>query len=342
MQVLIMNLIELATEIGLNLTRNGASYSSPCPDCGGKDRFIIWPSDRYWCRQCGKHGDAIQFCRDFLGLTYAEACKKLNLEKKNYSVPSRTTELKIAKAPSLIWQEKALSFTNGAHLNLMSSQQHLSMLEDRMLSVETIRRYRLGLSINCKGYQSKDFFLDRSCWGLPEEFKTDRTIKKLWLPYGLVIPSFDAGGQIVKLKIRRLEWHATDKLPKYVEVTGSMQVPSLFGHRSHPTAVLVESEIDAMLIQQEAYDLCNSIALGGASKRPDAAMHEFLWNVPLILFALDFDNAGKKQYGFWRQRYSNLRAWPIPITKSPGDAFKNGVCLRQWIANGISHYNSPV
>lgn len=339
-----MDLIELLKEIGINPTRNGASYSSPCPNCGGKNRFIAWPSNRYWCRQCRKGGDAIQFCRDFLGLTYAEACKKLNLEKKSYSlsIPSKPSELKIAKTPPLIWQEKALSFTNWAHLNLMNSPQHLSMLEDRMLSVETIRKYRLGLCINHKGTPSKDYFLPRSSWGLPEEFKTDGTIKKLWLPYGLVIPSFEPCGQIVKLKIRRIEWHTKDKLPKYVEVTGSMQKPSLFGHDRHLCALLVESEFDAILIQQEACELCSSIALGGAGKRADAETHEFLRNVPLILYALDFDEAGSKQYRFWRDTYPNLRAWPVPITKSPGDAFKNGVSILQWISDGISQYNPAV
>jgi len=88
--------------------------------------------------------------------------------------------------------------------------------------------------------------------------------------------------------------------------------------------------------------LCNSIALGGAGKRADAATHEFLRNVPLILFALDFDEAGKKQFRFWRQSYSNLRAWPVPLTKSPGDAFKNGVSLRQWIIDGISQYKNKL
>jgi DNA primase len=336
-----MNLIELAKETGMYLTRTGASYSSSCPNCGGKDRFIVWPSNKYWCRQCGKHGDAIQFCKDFLGLSYAEACKKLNLEKKNHSLSilSKHREFRIAKAPPLTWQEKALSFTNWAHLNLMNNPQHLSMLQDRMLTVATIKKYRLGLCINHKGSPSKDFFLHRSTWGLPEEFKMDGAIKKLWLPHGWVIPSFESCGQIIKLKIRRLDWHANEKLPKYVEVTGSMQKPSLFGYDNHLPTVLVESEFDAILVQQEACDLCNSIALGGAAKRADAVTQGFLRNVPLILFALDFDEAGKRQYGFWRQNYTNLRAWPVPVTKSPGDAFKDGINIRQWVIDGIFQYN---
>ena len=40
--------------------------------------------------------------------------------------------------------------------------------------------------------------------------------------------------------------------------------------------MIVESELDAMLIQQEASDLVCSVALGGVSKKPDAEVHEWL------------------------------------------------------------------
>ena len=38
-----------------------AEWSSPCPKCGGEDRFVIFAAngvhgDRYWCRQCGLKG----------------------------------------------------------------------------------------------------------------------------------------------------------------------------------------------------------------------------------------------------------------------------------------------
>lgn len=49
-------------------------YCSPCPFCGGTDRLRCWPArDRFWCRQCGKKGDVVQFLRDRDGLTFVEA-----------------------------------------------------------------------------------------------------------------------------------------------------------------------------------------------------------------------------------------------------------------------------
>ncbi|MDY7038361.1 MAG: helicase, partial [Thermodesulfobacteriota bacterium] len=59
----------------------GGEYQSACPGCGdggkGKksNRFHVWPEANhgegsYWCRQCGRAGDLIQFLRDFEGFGY--------------------------------------------------------------------------------------------------------------------------------------------------------------------------------------------------------------------------------------------------------------------------------
>ena len=59
----------------------GGEYHGPCPVCGGVDRFHIWPQQgehgSFWCRQCGKGGDAIAFLRTVDGLSYRDACTAL-------------------------------------------------------------------------------------------------------------------------------------------------------------------------------------------------------------------------------------------------------------------------
>jgi hypothetical protein len=67
---------------GITLKRvastNGGEYVSPCPDCEGDDRFLVWPhqgpNGRFWCRQCGKKGDLIEFLRWQKGMSFKEAC----------------------------------------------------------------------------------------------------------------------------------------------------------------------------------------------------------------------------------------------------------------------------
>src|SRR5260370_30594818 len=63
---------------------NGGEYWGHCPFCkGGTKRFHVWPHRAipgYWCRDCDAKGDAIQFLRDYTGMTYSEACEELGLE----------------------------------------------------------------------------------------------------------------------------------------------------------------------------------------------------------------------------------------------------------------------
>ena len=82
-----MHLISLIESDGGTLkkaaTTNGGEYCGACPFCGGKDRFRVWPgTGRYWCRSCGKSGDAIQYLRDRRGLSYVDACRYLGNEPK--------------------------------------------------------------------------------------------------------------------------------------------------------------------------------------------------------------------------------------------------------------------
>lgn len=338
-----MDLLELARDAGLTPRRTGKTYHSPCPACGGKDRFIIWHEDnRYWCRGCKRHGDAIQFCRDFLGMDYFEACKKLNLTialKGPRPVQRKLEKFSVAKRPSDLWLQKSLAFTLWCNEQLLRSPDDLSRLYERGLSIETIEKFHLGLCRDPLRKISIGFFRDRPLWGLEQEFNKSGKEKKLWLPYGIVIPYY-AEGLVVKLKIRRLDWHPNDPWPKYVEVSGSMQQPVWFGQNDQLPVIIVEAEFDAILIQQEAGELCSCLALGGATKKPDAATDLNLRKSPLLLFALDFDEAGKNEFLYWRETYPHHRAWPIPKTKSPGDAFKEGVNIRQWIFDGISQYGA--
>lgn len=68
-------------------------YHGPCPWCGGHDRFVVFANeDRYWCRGgekggagCGKKGDAIQYLRDYKGMSFQEA--KIYVGKSGIYVP---------------------------------------------------------------------------------------------------------------------------------------------------------------------------------------------------------------------------------------------------------------
>lgn len=66
---------------GVKLQRHARNeLCSPCPWCGGTDRFIYFQdTDRYWCRQCKKEGDAIQYLRDHRKMSFQDAEAYLGL-----------------------------------------------------------------------------------------------------------------------------------------------------------------------------------------------------------------------------------------------------------------------
>ena len=193
----------------------------------------------------------------------------------------------------------------------------------RGLTHESIKKNQLG-------WNPVQTFCRRADWGLEE------TEERQWvcLPPGIVIPIYE-GNDIRKLKIRKSEWKEGDFYGKYYEVPGSSNMLPIFGSLSCEVAILVEAEFDAMLVVQEAGDLCACVALGGAQKRPHPFLRQWLLNRKLILFALDFDEAGKREYSYWQQHYPNLEPWPVPEEKSPGDYFVKGGSLKAWVSAGV-------
>lgn len=213
----------------------------------------------------------------------------------------------------------------------MANKSAQEMLSVRGLSLDTVKAYRIG-------WNARDIYDNRQEWGLPIELKDSGMERTQWLPKGIVIPAFD-NGIPVKIKIRRTDWLKSDKLPKYVEVSGGQQRPVLYGDSSKPFVVL-ESELDAILIQQFASDVCCCVALGGVGKRPDKHLHDILQCARVILLSLDYDEAGIKEYSFWMSNYRNSRPWPASKGKSPGDSYKlYSVDLRQWVLEGLDLKN---
>lgn len=324
-----MNLLDLAKELGLDPRRTSASYGGeyhcPCPSCGGNDRFMFWPEeDRYWCRQCGAKGDAIQFCRDFQRLSFRSACIKVQKDPADINSRSRRqTDSAPIRVPSCSWESKAKSFAEKSAQRLLIDNMAMEPILQRGLSLDSIKKNQLG-------WNPIQAFYRRADWGLEE--KEDR--QWVCLPAGIVIPLFE-GKDIRKLKIRKSGWKEGDFYGKYYEVPGSSNMLPIFGNLSSEAAVIVEAEFDAMLVIQEAGDLCACVALGGAQKRPSHSLHQWLLNRKLILFALDFDEAGKGEYSYWQRHYPNHEPWPVPEEKSPGDYFSNGGSLRKWILSGL-------
>jgi hypothetical protein len=98
--------------------------------------------------------------------------------------------------------------------------------------------------------------------------------------------------------------------------------------------VVVESELDAILLDQVAGDITSIVALGTAHAKPDAAAAQLLNSALCILLATDFDDAGKSAVSWWKQTFPRSVRWPAPRGKDVSDALCRDINLRTWVIAG--------
>lgn len=174
-------------------------------------------------------------------------------------------------------------------------------------------------------------YAPRAAWGLPGVVREDGKPSPLWIPAGLVIPFFH-GTDVHRLRIRRTD---PGDGARYVAVSGSAMGPMLIETERRASAV-VESELDGLLLHQEAGDLAGAVALGSVTTRPDQTTDEAIRRADSVLLALDADEAGAREsWGWWRMHYPMARRWPPVFGKDPCEAWRGGLDLREWIAAGI-------
>jgi DNA primase len=291
--------------------------------------FRVWPeTGRYWCRACGKAGNEIDYLRERRGLSFKEACLFLGHNpglRKHSPQPAPSWSPREAAAPKELWHMKARNFLAIA-INSLWSKQGESIKDwlkaEKGLSDATIKKSMLG-------YSPMDIDEPRAAWGL-EPLLIDGLEQRQRIPKGLVIPLIKKN-KVMRLRIRR---DNPGKGPRYVVISGSSAAPLIID-QDNGAVVVVESELDAWLLSQEAGDLCSVVAMGNAQAKPDIEIDKLLQNVPVILISLDTDDTGMKaSWNFWRDNYQAKRC-PAIKGKDPSEARLNGLDLRGWIIAGM-------
>ncbi|WP_319406156.1 toprim domain-containing protein [uncultured Desulfosarcina sp.] len=250
---------------------------------------------------------------------------------RSTATPARAFTPRATAAPAEAWVEKANRLAADAHDRLLSDDEKLAWLAGRGITVDTVRLARLGWLSGENGKNCR--FRAREAWGLASEEKDGRK-KRLWIPRGLVIP-WPPEGDVRRIRIRRPDADLTENFTLRYYVMPGSDTGSLCLPGKMPAFVIVEAELDAWLCFQEAGDLCGAAAMGSSSTKPDGPAFEQLQASACILNALDFDKAGAQARTWWSTQFSQSRRWPVPAGKDPGDAYKAGVPIREWILAGL-------
>ena len=343
------DITSLYAEHGLTAKpKTSGELCGPCPWCGGKDRFTLFTGQgaeglgRYWCRQCGKGGDAIQFLRDLDGLSFQEAKAALGLSETprrlcRKEAPARTQPVftpNPVAPPGEVWQQRTAKIIFWATSQLRNNAEVQNWLQrERGLTLNTA----LGAGL---GWIPQDYYRPREAFGLSPEYKENGKPRRVWIPHGLSIPVMTDAGEFLRVKFR-VEPKEGQNRPKYIPLPQAEKctAPLVLKSRSGATAwQVVESELDALLLAQEAGHLVNVVAMGSASYRPDAETWAMLQAAPRVLVSLDFDEAGNKAACQWWEAHlppGTFKLWPVPEGKDPCDSWRAGWNLAEWVEGAL-------
>lgn len=371
-----MTLLDMyRSRYGQAVRRQGAGWNGPCPLCGGEpgksDRFMVWPDRResngfsrghmcierdipgaWHCRRCGQSGDTIAYMLECEGMSWREVLHELGLNGTPTArrprrrpapvepVAAQSFEPVSRDLPPAVWQEYAGKLAAEGVAALPEQAQAATWLRRRGLPPEAWARYGLGwLAEDNPRHAGR--FRRRSALGLAPKVVDGREKTTLFIPRGISIPTFDASGHVVAMRIRRprQDMHGDKRQPKYLALEGGSRAPFLLPSSLSPELAVyfvVEAELDAMLIHHVTGGVIGTLALRSNRTKPDAAAHAALRRAQRICLALDYDDAGAEALPWWFQTYGEAcRRWPVPEGKDPGDAVALGVDMRSWIAAGL-------
>lgn len=320
----VMNIKDILNEKGINYTVDKeGNLHSPCPVCGGDDRFTTFNNNGYYngayCRKCissdGKVGRSystykLQMC---LGRWHGGEVVSITKDTTKLYKGNKTTPVKIEPDRDK-WAESASMLIEAGRGELTTNPGIMRYLnEERHLTKDTVETLNIG-------YNSEAWSVDASLFGY------SANIKPVVIAKGIMLPICNLSGSIKGVNIR-----TGNPEHRYHVIPGSKLEPVIF--KGNPRCLfIVESYLDGALIWQEAKDLVTVAALNSAYIRANEELDTVIKSTPVTIYAGDTDEAGAKNYTYWRDNYGAIR-WLVPpdFGKDPCDGANNGLVIREWV-----------
>lgn len=304
-----------------NFHRRGREWHGACPQCGGKDRFVVLPKEyRYFCRQCGSKGDAIAFVMLVKGLSFKEA----KLDPDVGTLFSETRAKAMVRRSGVpaprqdypafreAWQRKAKPFIFECKDRLWSraGEKALRYLtEDRKLTLPVIADANLGYT---------------------EEYRSQWDDQTIHLPRGIIIPWLNDD----------VVWRVNCRPPvpvggrKYIQATGGAnglyRSDALLARQ---IAVMVEGEFDALTIVSHAPQYA-VVGTGTVSWARTLLSLTQLSIAPLVLLGFDSDEAGDSAAAYWLESLGERQAMRVrPTAHDANDLARiDPRLIAEWLA----------
>lgn len=318
--------------------KGSGEWAGPCPLCGGIDRCCAWPKrGRWWCRQCGKGGDAVDLLRLRDGLDYKSACAALGIAPApkggKPSSPARrqravsgvrhkgNTEATKQKCcpllPPAAWMEQAAAFLASCRTDAaLSCQAAQDVLYGRGFTPEGVRA--LGIGFNPVAH-----WVSRSAWGLEGD-------KNFCIPAGIVLPVRRKAG-LAALEVRRFGEDAA-RFGKYAFISGGAAGLSyIHGGGNGRVWLVVEGALDGLLALQEAGAyVAGFVACAGISKGLSADALAFLREQSAVAIVPDSDGPGAVGCARLQEQLPGAVVVDVPVGKDLTEMHASGVPVAMW------------
>ncbi len=308
--------------MGIELIANGNGYHLQ-----EHDSLKLFRQDgiwlyKWWSRG-GEVGDGIQYLQRHCSMSFADAVVRLSqtviFQKATLhqlirqDSPRLETENKPEKWTTEKWQSNSEKLIRAGLSNLLgpNGKERVSyLIHKRGLHVDTIRKYRLGW-LPAKGQMHSK----------------------------LLIPCYNSQGDLIRIRFRI--GTPGPARERYRISKGSNSIlPYPIGVSCAKPVMIIESELDAILMAQEAGSHVGVLGLGTTGTKLNPAMTRYLnEKIPFILISLDNDQSGKEKTTALISALPNAIDWPVPekYGKDPGEACRR-IGLKQWVETGLKRH----
>jgi len=233
--------------------------------------------------------------------------------------------------PSDPWHERGFTFVVECRKSLESNPEMQSLLQRIGFTRKSIERAWLGIN-------TVEKIDDRPLWGLKEKKEQGGGSVLLTLPPGLIVPRFREA-RLSRIEICRTDFAESIHPQKSVMIEGSEEAPRAFPAASageDTPWIVVATEIEALLLEQEAGDACSVIALKNAKEKPPKEAEKAIKDAPVILVVFPEKGMDDAEVKKWQAAYPNARGIELPHGINILEAGRMKVDLRQWIMEALT------
>lgn len=292
--------ITLSDIIGkdVNIIKKGRSKIACCPFHKEKTPSFHINDEKgfYHCFGCNAHGDAITYTMKKEGLSFPEAVRKL-AEENHIELPKQNVVKQDNYKVIYDINEKACQFFEN---NIYKSKIAMNYIKNRGLSIENIKKFRIGYALN----DFETLIKHLSILGFNEEDMERSGVAALNKKYydkfrnRIMFPVFDKVGKVIAFTGRVIN---KEDMPKYMNSPETLIYKKsnvLFNYffaknsiYENKNVFLVEGNLDAISMSINGIE--NVVAPMGTAITN--AQIEELWKIAdNITVCLDGDNAGQK------------------------------------------------